>query len=71
MNGSPQSTDGIHELTALPKDKLDSICRFLVEYSEDQGDKLELGGIVNAATAMESVRKYAKRFAKSTKGRGP
>jgi len=63
MKGSPQATDGVKEIRALPERKVQSICRFLLEYSEEQGNELELIGLQGSKAAMKSIHGAAARFA--------
>jgi inorganic pyrophosphatase len=63
-NGAPLETDRYYDITDVPKAELEHIKRFLVEYSEFQGHKIEIGAVVGAKEAMATVKRCAKTFEK-------
>jgi len=67
MPARKQSTDNYDDISDLPRHELDAICKFLVEYSEREGNVVELIGPLQAAQAMKSLREGIKKFKKSNK----
>ena len=68
MPGAPQSTDAYEDLADIPPEKMNAICKFLIDYSQEEGNEIEYVGILDADEAMKSVARYAKRFKKKHKG---
>ena len=62
-----QPTDTYEDVSDLPRRELDAICKFLTEYSERQGNLIELIGPVQADKALESVMEGRKKYKKSKK----
>lgn len=60
-------TDGFDKIKDVPKDTLDGIERFLVQYSEDEGNKIEFDGTCSRKKAFAMIeadrqrRKHPKR----------
>jgi inorganic pyrophosphatase len=67
MPGRKQRTDDYDDIADLPHAELDAICRFLEEYSEREGNVIELIGPVQASEAMKSLREGQKKFKKAQK----
>ena len=63
--GTVQTTDRWHELSDLPSEKRDAICTFLKEYSEREGNRVDIlavDGVKEALQAIESgMKKYEKK----------
>jgi inorganic pyrophosphatase len=55
MDGVAQSTDAYDDVDDLPKAQLQGICRFLVEYSEEQGHKIEFKGTSGVKGALKAI----------------
>ena len=64
MDGITQSTDGYKDIGDIPKDVMDSLCRFLVEYSEEQGNQITFKGVVSRKKALDLIEKGRKKFKK-------
>jgi inorganic pyrophosphatase len=64
--GAPQSTDGYHDIADIPHDTLDAIKRFLIEYSEGQGHRIDIKAVVGADDAMRIVKRRMKDFKKTS-----
>ena len=62
-----QPTDDYDDISDLPRRELDSLCKFLTEYSEAQGNLIELIGPVQADAAMRSIMAGRKKFKKANK----
>jgi len=64
MDGIAQSTDRFSKIDDLPKAQLESICRFLVEYSADQGNTIEYKGIDTRKKALRAIENGRDLFKK-------
>lgn len=64
--GAPQDTDDYYEISDLPDRTLSDIKRFLVEYSERQGHKIDIRAVVDASEAMQIVKQRMKAFKKAS-----
>jgi len=62
-----QPSDDYEDISDLPTRELDAICKFLVEYSQRQGNVIELIGPVQFEAAMESIMAGRKKFKKANK----
>ncbi|MBV9263793.1 MAG: inorganic diphosphatase [Candidatus Eremiobacteraeota bacterium] len=69
QDGVSMKTDGFEEIKDVPKDTMDGIERFLVEYSEEQGNTIEYKGTCSRKKAFAMIdadRKRRKRAKKSS-----
>lgn len=64
QSGVTLKTDGFDKLDDLPKDMLEGIERFLVEYSEVEGHKIKLNGTCSRKKAFAIIDRDRKRFKK-------
>lgn len=64
LKGVAQSTDSYDDMDDLPKNTLDSLCRFLVEYSADQGNKIKFKGVESRKSAMTAIGVGMRAFKK-------
>ena len=62
--GAPALTDKVHEAHELPEPMLDQILTFLRRYSELQGHQIDQRGVVNAAEAMDVLKRARKAYKK-------
>ena len=62
-----QPTDDYDDISDLPRRELDAICKFLTEYSERQGNVIELIGPIQADAALKSIMAARKKYKKSQK----
>jgi inorganic pyrophosphatase len=68
LHGVAQNTDPFEKIDDLPKPRIDSLCRFLVNYSEEQGNEIEFKGVDGRKKALQAVRDGIEKFdAKKTK----
>ncbi len=67
VEGCKQPTDDYEDISDLPRHELDKICKFLVEYSERQGNVIELIGPVQADDAIKSIMTSRKKYKKANK----
>ncbi|GAC1498179.1 MAG: hypothetical protein NVS1B14_01050 [Vulcanimicrobiaceae bacterium] len=65
MPGRTQVTDGYNEIGDIPKEKLDGMCRFLLEYSRREGNTVDLVGVSGVKEALKSIAIGAKKFRKA------
>ena len=66
--GAPKPSDAYHDVADLPPSLRHEIVRFLVTYSERQGNAIEVRDVVGAKDALRSVRKTMRAFAKQHDG---
>ncbi len=64
--GVALKTDGYERLADVPKDTMDGIERFLVEYSTIEGNEIRLEGTCSRKKAFAMIDKDRKRFKKRT-----
>ena len=67
--GVTLKADAYDELSNLPKDLLDGIERFLIEYSADEGNAISFEGTVSRKKALRMIDKTRKKFDKASKKR--
>ena len=57
-----QSTDGYDSIDDMPKATLRSLCRFLVDYSAEEGNTITFEGVQSRKKALAALRKTIKAF---------
>jgi inorganic pyrophosphatase len=62
--GTALPVDAFHEIGDVPDAMLDGIKRFLIEYSEEEGNAIEFGGCCSKQDAFERVKAGHARFKK-------
>ena len=62
LKGVAQSTDAYDTIHDLPKDTLKSLCRFLVDYSKEEGNKITFEGVHSRKKALDALRKTVRAF---------
>jgi len=67
QEGLTQDTDDYKNAGDLPKDTMKNICRYLVEYSESEGNKIEFLGAQSRKHAIRAIKRGMKTFQKSNK----
>ncbi|MFN2528246.1 MAG: inorganic diphosphatase [Candidatus Baltobacteraceae bacterium] len=67
MEGTPQTADPYTDVSDIPKEKMDAICKFLIDYSQEAGNEIDYCGTISAHEAMRSVEKCMKRWHKKQK----
>lgn len=63
----PQPTDRYDDIDDVPKETIADICHFLVDYSEEEGNKIEFKGVKSrkkAVAALEDAMESYERKAK-------
>lgn len=63
-DGAPQAYDAYKDIDDLPKPLLKEIREFVKTYSQRQGNRVKLEGVMTAKKAMRSVRSASKAFHK-------
>jgi inorganic pyrophosphatase len=61
IDGVTQPSDRFEDVDDVPKDNIDGLCRFLVEYPEEQGHDIEFKGVKPKKRAVELVLDAEKR----------
>lgn len=69
QNGVAQSSDQFETIKDLPRESLDSLCRFLVDYSSFEGNKIKFVGVRSRKKAMDAIARTMKVFAKKKRRR--
>lgn len=64
MDGLAQSTDDYDDIDDIPKDSIDSLCRFLVEYSAEEGNVMKFKGKKGRKAALDAIKAGMRRFNK-------
>lgn len=59
-------TDQYYDIVDVPPDIIDELKDFLIGYSRDQGNEIELRGIADADAAMTSIKRSIKQFRKKS-----
>jgi inorganic pyrophosphatase len=67
MEGISQSTDRFDNIDDVPKESIDSLCRFLIEYSAEQGNTITFKGVQSRKKAVDAVKIGMKKFKKRKK----
>jgi inorganic pyrophosphatase len=62
QKGVALKTDKFDEIKDVPKEMLDGIERFLIEYSEEEGNKIRFGGHCTRKDAYELIHRAHKKF---------
>jgi inorganic pyrophosphatase len=64
QKGLHQKADSFDEVDDVPKDTIESMCRYLVEYSQAEGNELEFRGTGSRKAALKSIARARKAFQK-------
>ena len=64
QDGLTQDTDGFDDVDDVPDDTVKNICRYLVEYSESEGNKIEFEGTKSRKHAIRAIKDGIKAFDK-------
>jgi inorganic pyrophosphatase len=62
IEGISLSTDPYEKIEDLPKPVIDSLCRFLVEYSEEAGNQVFCKGVDGRKKALQAIRDGIEAF---------
>lgn len=62
LAGVAQNADGFDDLGDIPQETVDGICRFLVEYSAEQGHQIQLKGVKGKKPAMSVIDDAMKAY---------
>ncbi len=68
VDGIAQSTDGYEKASDLPEPLVQSLCRFLVEYSESAGNKITFKGVDGRRKALAAIKCGIELFQKKQAG---
>ena len=61
-DGAPQPCDDYKDIEDLPKALLQELKQFLKGYSQRQGNKVKIKGVIGAADAMAVVAKTSRKY---------
>jgi inorganic pyrophosphatase len=64
QSGVAQRSDAYDDIGDVPKETLADICRFLVEYSEEQGNRIEFKDVRPRKKAMAAIEAAIKAYEK-------
>lgn len=62
INGVSLSTDPYERIADVPRPTIESITRFLVDYSEGTGNRVKVTGIDGRRKALEAIRSGIERY---------
>jgi len=65
--GVSQPTDAFEDVDDVPKDTIDDICRFLVDYSEEEGNTIEFKDVGSRKKAMAAIEAAMKVYERKSK----
>jgi inorganic pyrophosphatase len=66
QDGMTQKSDAFHDVSDIPGDTIDSICRYLVEYSAAEGNDLQFKGADSRKAALKAIKRAQHEFEKAT-----
>lgn len=69
QEGLTQKSDAFEDIGDVPDDMLQSICRYLVEYSAAEGNKLVYRGTGSRKAALKAIKSTHKAFEKDRRRR--
>ncbi|MDQ6932843.1 MAG: inorganic diphosphatase [Candidatus Eremiobacteraeota bacterium] len=67
MPGTALSTDKYHDVDDLPEELIAGLCRFLIDYSAEQGNQMDFKGVQSRKKAMDAIHEGIKAFKKADK----
>ena len=67
LAGIAQSTDDYDDVDDIPKESIESICRCLVEYSEEQDHAIKFKGVASRKKALRALKRGMKTYQKRNK----
>ncbi len=62
VKGVAQTTDAYEKIGDVPEENIQGLCRFLVEYSVEQGNDTVFKGVDGPKKAFAAIRESAERF---------
>lgn len=62
--GVSQPSDAFDDVDDIPKETMDDICRFLVKYSEEEGNRIEFKDVRSRKKAMAAIDAAIKNYEK-------
>ena len=65
--GIAQTADAYDDIDDVPKETIDGICRFLVEYSVDEGHTIEFDGVKSKKKALKAIADAVKAYEKRSR----
>lgn len=65
--GVPQPSDAYEDAGDVPKETMNDICRFLVDYSEDTGNRIEFRDVRSRKKALIAIEAAKKTYEKKSK----
>lgn len=66
VDGVSQPSDAFADVDDVPKNTLDDISRFLIEYSQEQGHTIEFKGVRNKKKALRTIEAAIEAFVKQS-----
>lgn len=65
--GVSQPSDAFDEVEDIPKETMKDICRFLVEYSEEEGNRIEFKDVSSRKKAMAAIEAAMQAYDKKSR----
>jgi inorganic pyrophosphatase len=67
QKGVSQTTDWFDDLEDVPKATIKSVCRYLIEYSAEEGNEMEFRGAHGRKKALHAIERGRQKFATKAK----
>ena len=64
FSGIAQPSDRYDDVEDLPKEMIEGICRFLIDYSAEEGHKIEFKGVKSKKKAFEAIESTMAAYRK-------
>jgi inorganic pyrophosphatase len=64
IDGLAQSTDAYQDVDDIPKESISSLCRFLIQYSAEEGNEMKFKGVEKRKAALEAIKAGMRTFKK-------
>ena len=71
MQGVAQNTDPFDDIDEFPKAMVKSLCRFLVDYSKEEGNEMTFEGVASRKKALGALKDGVKAFKAHKRSRAP
>lgn len=65
--GVSQPTDAFTDVDDIPRETMDNICRFLVNYSEEEGNRIEFKEVRSRKKAMTAIEAAMETYDKKSR----
>lgn len=67
QTGVSQPSDAFEDVDDIPKETMDDICRFLVNYSEEEGNRIDFKDVRSRKKAMAAIEAAMRAYDKKSR----